>query len=70
MKKDEKIITKPSLVSIFHCEANNRFSIGSSMTKFDIFTLENGLYVFKFQDEQTSDDIMEEKIWHIANKPI
>jgi hypothetical protein len=34
------------------------------------FLLENGLYLFRFIDEETRDAVLEEKFWHIANKPL
>ena len=34
-----------------------------------MFSVENGLYIFKFNDESTRDAVLEAKIWHIANKP-
>jgi hypothetical protein len=32
--------------------------------------LENGLYLFKFAYENTRDEVLEAKIWHIANKTL
>jgi hypothetical protein len=32
--------------------------------------LENGLYLFQFADEGIRDEVMEAKLWHIANKPL
>lgn len=32
--------------------------------------MENGLYLFRFADERTRDEVMEAKRWHIANKPL
>jgi hypothetical protein len=32
--------------------------------------LENGLYLFRFRDEKTRDEVMEAKLWHMANKPL
>jgi hypothetical protein len=32
--------------------------------------MENGLYLFCFADERTRDEVMEAKLWHIANKPL
>lgn len=32
--------------------------------------MENGLYLFRFVDEKTRDEVLEAKLWHIANKPL
>ncbi|XP_059441719.1 uncharacterized protein LOC132174022 [Corylus avellana] len=36
----------------------------------EVFLLENGLYLFKFADEKTRDEVMEARVWHMANKPL
>jgi hypothetical protein len=38
--------------------------------KVEVFLLENGLYMFKFKDEKTRDEVMKAKLWNIANKPL
>jgi hypothetical protein len=38
--------------------------------KVEVYLLENGLYLFWFADEKSRDDVMEAKIWHMANKPL
>jgi hypothetical protein len=38
--------------------------------KVEVFLLENGLYLFRFADVKTRDDVIEEKLWHILNKPM
>jgi hypothetical protein len=38
--------------------------------KVEVFLLENGLYLFRFRDEKTRDEVMEAKLWNIANKPL
>jgi hypothetical protein len=38
--------------------------------KVEVFLLENGLYLFRFVDVKTRDDVMEAKLWHILNKPM
>jgi hypothetical protein len=35
-----------------------------------VFLLENGLYLFQFTDGRKRDEVMEVKLWHIANKPM
>jgi hypothetical protein len=35
-----------------------------------VFLLENGLYLFRFANEATKDEVMGAKICHIANKPL
>jgi hypothetical protein len=42
----------------------------ASFGKVEVFLLENGLYLFRFQNEKARDEIMEAKLWHIANKPL
>lgn len=36
----------------------------------EVFSLENGMHIFRFQDEATCDEIMESRLWHISNKPL
>jgi hypothetical protein len=38
--------------------------------KVEVFLLENGLYLFQFEDERVKDEVVEAKLWHIANKPL
>jgi hypothetical protein len=38
--------------------------------KVGVFLLENGLYLFRFADGKTRDSVLEEKLWHFANKPL
>ncbi|XP_059440872.1 uncharacterized protein LOC132173392 [Corylus avellana] len=45
-------------------------NIWAQYGKVEVYLLENGLYLFKFVDEKTRDEVMEEKVWHMANKPL
>jgi hypothetical protein len=45
-------------------------SIWAQYGKVEVFLLENGLYLFRFADEKLRDEVMEAKVWHIANKPL
>jgi hypothetical protein len=45
-------------------------SIWAQYGKVEVFLLENGLYLFRFADEKMRDEVMEAKVWHIANKPL
>jgi hypothetical protein len=45
-------------------------SIWAQYGKIEVFLLENGLYLFRFADEKVRDEVMEAKVWHIANKPL
>ena len=38
--------------------------------KVETFSLENGLFFFKFDDIQSRDSVFEARIWHVANKPL
>jgi hypothetical protein len=38
--------------------------------KVKIFLMENGLYLFRFADVRSREAGLEEKLWHIANKPL
>jgi hypothetical protein len=38
--------------------------------KVETFSLENGLFLFKFDDIQSRDSVFEARIWHVANKPL
>jgi hypothetical protein len=45
-------------------------SMWAQYGKMEVFLLENGLYLFRFADVKTRDDVMEAKLWHILNKPM
>jgi hypothetical protein len=45
-------------------------NIWSAYGSVEVFLLENGLYLFHFADESTREAVLEEKLWHIANKPL
>ncbi|XP_062170376.1 uncharacterized protein LOC133876108 [Alnus glutinosa] len=32
--------------------------------------MENGMFIFRMQDEASCDEILESKIWHVSNKPL
>jgi len=34
------------------------------------FSMDNGMYIFRFNDEPTCEAVLEGKIWHVANKPL
>jgi hypothetical protein len=36
----------------------------------DVFLMENGMYIFRFSDEMTRDEVLEAKLWNISNKPL
>jgi hypothetical protein len=36
----------------------------------EVFSLENGMFIFRFLDESVCDEVLESKLWHIANKPL
>lgn len=38
--------------------------------KVEVFSLDNGLYIFQFNDALMRDEVLESQMWHIANKPI
>jgi hypothetical protein len=45
-------------------------TLWASFGKVEVFLLENGLYLFRFQNEKARDEVMEAKLWHIANNPL
>jgi hypothetical protein len=45
-------------------------NIWSAYGKVEVFLLENGLYLFRFADKGSREAVLEEKLWHIANKPL
>jgi hypothetical protein len=45
-------------------------SLWAQYGKVEVFLLENGLYLFQFVDIKARDEVMEAKLWHIANKPL
>jgi hypothetical protein len=36
----------------------------------EVFSLDNGMFIFRFQDEATCDEILESNLWHVSNKPL
>jgi hypothetical protein len=38
--------------------------------KVEVLSLENGLFIFRFADGNSCDEVLESKLWHIANKPL
>jgi hypothetical protein len=36
----------------------------------EVFSVDNGMFIFRFQDEATCEEILENTIWHIAIKPL
>jgi hypothetical protein len=36
----------------------------------EVFSLENGMFIFCFLDENVCNEVLESKFWHIANKPL
>jgi hypothetical protein len=36
----------------------------------EVFSMENGMFIFRMQDEASCDEILESKIWHVSNKPL
>lgn len=45
-------------------------NIWASYVSVEVFLLENGLYLFRFANESFREAVLEEKLWHIANKPL
>ena len=45
-------------------------SIWAQYGKIEVFLLENGLFLFRFADENIRDEVIEAKVWDIANKPL
>jgi hypothetical protein len=38
--------------------------------KVEVFLLENGMFIFRFADEATRDEVLTARLWHISNKPL
>lgn len=36
----------------------------------EVFSLDNGMFIFRFHDEVSCDEILDSKLWHISNKPL
>jgi hypothetical protein len=34
------------------------------------FSVENGMFIFRFFDENICDEVLEAKLWYVANKPL
>jgi len=45
-------------------------SIWSRYGRVEVSSMENGMYIFRFNDEKTRDAVLEANIWHIAKKPV
>ena len=66
-----------SLVGQFHDKSLpyyfvKRFvgSLWDNYSMVEVFLLQNGLYLFRYACEKTREEVMEAKIWHMANKPL
>jgi hypothetical protein len=44
--------------------------IWASYGSVEVFLLDNGLFLFRFANESIREAVPEEKLWHIANKPL
>jgi len=44
--------------------------IWASYGSVEVFLLDNGLFLFRFANESIREAVLEEKLWHIANKPL
>jgi hypothetical protein len=62
-----QFLDKPLPFYIVKCTVD---SLWAQYGKVEVFLMENVLYLFRFADERTKDEVMEEKLWHIANKPL
>jgi hypothetical protein len=36
----------------------------------EVFSVENEMFIFRFADEATCDEVLESKLWYVANKPL
>jgi hypothetical protein len=36
----------------------------------EVFLVENGIFIFKFSDEAVCEEVLESKLWYVANKPL
>jgi hypothetical protein len=36
----------------------------------EVFSLENGMFIFQLQDGASCDDILDSRVWHVSNKPL
>jgi len=68
---------KSSLVGQFMDKSLPYFLVKKSVTamwsqygEVEVFSLENGMYIFRLKDEATCDEILESKIWHVSNKAL
>ncbi|XP_062155298.1 uncharacterized protein LOC133863345 [Alnus glutinosa] len=68
---------KSSLVGQFMDKSLPYFLVKKAVTamwsqygEVEVFSLENGMYIFRLKDEATCDEILESKIWHVSNKPL
>ena len=44
-------------------------SLWSNYGQVQVFSIENGMFLFKLKEEVARDAILEDRIWYIANKP-
>jgi hypothetical protein len=68
---------RPSLVGQFFDKPLPFYLVKKDVTamwkqygEVEVFSLDNGLYIFRFQDELHCEEILDTKLWHIANKPL
>ena len=45
-------------------------SLWSNYGQVQVFSIENGMFLFKLKDEVARDAILEDRIWYIANNPL
>jgi hypothetical protein len=36
----------------------------------EVYSLENGMFIFRFHDEASCDEILESRVWHVSNKSL
>lgn len=42
----------------------------SQFGEVEVFSLENGMFIFRFQDVATCEEVLKSKLWHVSNKPL
>jgi hypothetical protein len=58
------------VVAIFFLVKKEVSSMWRQYGDVEVFSLENGMFIFQLQDEASCDDILDSWVWHVSNEPL
>lgn len=64
-----QFLASPSLF-IYSRLKRSTVSLWSNYGQVQVFSIENGMFLFKLKHEVARDAILEDRVWYIANKPL